>query len=413
MLSPERTSSPFPEIDPDLLADCIHCGLCLETCPTFVQTGREEESPRGRLLLMNGLSTGRWGPEDEVRGHLDLCLGCRACETACPSGVQYGRLLEETRAALRNAGGYRRSPVEDFLVDKILRRGRMLERLVVIYRALSLWRLLRAMGGFPMLPRPWRLRLRLAPRPETPVKRTSVPRSSGPCAVVFRGCVARALFPGTEAAMMELLHRSGYRVVRLGEPECCGALAEHLGDRTRTRELGRKMLAEVPENAILIPTAAGCGAHLKALPHVLGGDVESANDLAGRVRDLSEALLEAPTPLSFQGAPPVRVVYQDACHLRHGQGIADQPRELLTRSGALLIDAGDEDLCCGSAGTYNLARPELAWRIGRSKAKRLVDSGTRTVVTSNPGCAIQLEAVLPETMEVVSFARFLCDRLSP
>jgi glycolate oxidase iron-sulfur subunit len=223
--------------------------------------------------------------------------------------------------------------------------------------------------------------------------------------------VARALFPGTEAAMVELLHRAGYQAVPVGDPECCGALAEHIGDRTRSCDLGRELLETIPESAILIPTAAGCGAHLKALPQIL--ESGSANHLADRVRDLSEALLDAPVPLSFADGSPVRVVYQDACHLRHGQGIVDPPRELLSRAGAILIDSGDEDLCCGSAGTYNLARPEMARRVGLSKAERVAAAGVRMVVTSNPGCAIQLEAVLPESVEVVSFARFLRDRLDP
>jgi glycolate oxidase iron-sulfur subunit len=399
---------PGPGIDLDLLADCIHCGLCLETCPTFLETGAEAESPRGRILLAGGIATGRWGPTPDVLGPLDRCLGCRACETACPSGVQYGRILEETRAATRPERGRSRSRLESFLIRHLLGRPRLLHRGMRLYRALGVGRWGPALGRGGFLPAPWREILKLLPVPEPEPEAQTVPvgipdAAPGPPVTLLRGCIAPVLFPATEAALCRLLRAAGYTVEIRTDPACCGALAAHLGE-TEIADRFHRALDGPPGSGHLVATAAGCGAHLAGL---------TGSGVAERVKDWTTLLLEAPVSLRFQ-ADPVTVVYQDACHLKHAQGIHEEPRELLRRSGARLVETPEADLCCGSAGTYNLAVPGMAARLGERKARVLARSGARTVLTANPGCAIQIAAHgRDHGLTVHTLAGFLADRLAP
>jgi len=403
-------------LDPELSAACVHCGLCLETCPTYRETGEEAESPRGRILLARGLALGRWDSAPDVLGPLDRCLGCRACETVCPSGVAYGHLLEVTRATVRRAGAPPRNRLEQVLVRHLLWRGTFLARAAIAYRALGLWRLAARLAGIPGISPDWRRRLRLLPRPETPAG--PVPAASaamdGPRVWLLRGCVARALYPETERAMVRLLQAAGYRVGRLDRPSCCGALATHAGEGALAGKLAAEAIRDLPAEGWIVSTAAGCGAHLKGLEEAVpAGAGAGARDVAARVRDLSELLVDAPRPLVFLAGPPPRVVFQDPCHLRHGQGVTGPPRSLLIAAGAELLEAEEADLCCGSAGTYNLAEAAMAERLGRRKAAVLRATGAERVVTANPGCAIQLAAYLDAGTPVVPLARFLAERLAP
>lgn len=402
-------------LDPELSADCVHCGLCLETCPTFRETGEEAESPRGRILLARGLALGRWDATADVLGPLDRCLGCRACETVCPSGVAYGHLLEVTRATVRRAGAPPRSRLEQFLIRHVLWRGTFLARAAGIYRALGLWRLAARLARAPGISPDWRRRLRLLPRPESPggpMPAASV--AGGPPVWLLRGCVARALYPETERAMVRLLQAAGYRVGRLHRPACCGALAAHAGEGALAAGMAAGAVRELSAEGWIVPTAAGCGAHLRGLENALpAAAAAGARSIAERVRDLSELLVDAPRPLSFLAGPSPRVVFQDPCHLRHGQAVTAPPRRLLAAAGADLVEADEADLCCGSAGTYNLAEPAMAERLGRRKAAVLRATGAERVVTANPGCAIQLAAYLDPGTPVVPLARFLAERLAP
>lgn len=403
-------------LDPELSADCVHCGLCLETCPTFSETGDEAESPRGRILLARGLALGRWSADPDVLGPLDRCLGCRACETVCPSGVAYGHLLETTRAALHRGGARPRSRLEFFLVRRVLWRGAFLARAAAPYRALRLWRWGTRLARAPGVPADWRRRLRLLPRPEPPAGRPKAAVvGGGPPAWVLRGCVARALYPETERATITLLAAAGYDARLLDRPSCCGALAAHVGEANLAGRLAHEAVVSVPATGWIVPTAAGCGAHLKALDQgVPAAEAGTAASLAARVRDLSELLVDAPRPLRFAVADPrPRVVFQDPCHLRHGQGVVEPPRRLLEQAGADLVESEEPELCCGSAGTYNLAEASMAERLGRRKAAVLARTGAEAVVTANPGCAIQLGAYLGEATPVVPLARFLAARLHP
>jgi glycolate oxidase iron-sulfur subunit len=368
---------------------------------------------------MHGLSTGRWGAEPSVTDHLDLCLGCRACETACPSGVQYGRILERTRAALAHIRPRPRNGWEQFLVQNLLWRGRLLARLVVGYRVARAWRLARALGRVPILPGVWRRMLVLAPRVETPLKGREKPGSVSPPVekpklVLLKGCMARALFPRTEEAMADLLERAGYAVTLGEEPDCCGALAHHLGERGLAQRLGRALMDALPDDAGIVTTAAGCGAHVKGLHHLFAGEPEeaAAKRVSARIRDLSESLETGPAPLEFEPGSGETVAYQDACHLRHAQGVVESPRRLLAAAGARVVQLPEDEMCCGSAGTYNLARSKMAERLGKRKARILRESGASVVVTSNPGCLVQLDAYLPERVQVRSLASYLVSRLA-
>lgn len=217
--------------------------------------------------------------------------------------------------------------------------------------------------------------------------------------------------------MARLLDQAGYVVRCADEPPCCGALAQHLGDRARARRLGRAVMAGAGDDGILVPTAAGCGAHLKALPHLFEGKVEeaAARRLSGRVRDLTEALADAPRPLVFREEPAGPVIYHDACHLIHAQKLTAPPRRLLRRAGAEIREVAEAELCCGSAGTYNLAQEDMGARLGKRKAAVLREGGAPLVVTGNPGCAIQLAAHLSQIGDpgVTTLARYLAARLEP
>jgi len=385
-----------------LIAACVHCGLCLDTCPTFLETGQETESPRGRLLLAAGLESGRWPANPAVLGPLDRCLGCRACETVCPSGVRYGVVLETTRARFGTEAPRSRS--ERVLIRHLLWRGRLLGGLAAVYRGLGVHGAARFLSRGPW-PGGVRRRLQLAPALESPAPRppAAAPAPGAPAALLLRGCVARAAFPRTEQAMAHLLEAAGYAVTVLDEPPCCGALARHVGETATADALVERVRrALAGRRGILVPTAAGCGAHL------LGEGSRALGDL--EVRDLSIALEQGPRPLRFRPGPGGAVVYQDACHLRHGLGVTDPPRRLLRAAGAEVREPAEAEICCGSAGTYNLVHAAMAESLGRRKATVLEASGAPVVITANPGCAIQLGAYLGHA-RVETLARFLESRL--
>jgi glycolate oxidase iron-sulfur subunit len=328
--------------------------------------------------------------------------------------VEYGRILEDVRAAAFGARGRPRDSWETFLVSRVLGHGRRLGFLAGAYRRLRLWAVAAWLARRGWLPEAGRRRLRLAPRPEPRGAAAAPGTRTGPPAAVLQGCVARHLFPETETAMVRLLAAAGYSVRLAADPACCGALAHHLGDREEALRLGTAVLDHCGDEGIVVATAAGCGAHLKGLGHLFAGrpGENAARGLAGRVRDLTEALVGGPRPLAFRGTP-VPVIYHDACHLRHGQGITEAPRRLLRAAGADLREVAEAELCCGSAGTYNLARDAMGARLGARKAAILREGGAPLVVTANPGCAIQLQAHLAAEgdPDVTTLARFLASRL--
>jgi glycolate oxidase iron-sulfur subunit len=385
---------------------CVHCGLCLAYCPTFSELGTEMDSPRGRILLVKSLAEGRITLTDSTAAHLDLCLGCRACETVCPSGVPYGQLIEAARAEIerQRPGGPLRRLFRWVNFQVLLPHPRLL-RLAAgglrFYQASGLRTLVRGSGLLRLLPeslRHWEPLLPdlppaadRAPLPEvTPADGARLGRVG-----LLTGCIQQAVFGPHNRATARVLARNGMEVVAPRAQACCGALHAHAGEHATALELARRTI-EIFERAgveEVIVNTSGCGAHMKAYGLLLADDPawrERAARFAARVRDVSEFLAERPLrgPLG-----PVRrtVTYHDPCHVVHGQKIRTQPRALLAQIPALrVVELKEADWCCGSAGTYNLTQPEMATRLQERKIAHVLATGADAVVTANPGCIIQI-----------------------
>lgn len=387
-------SAPPRAADPDRLRECVHCGLCLNACPTYLELGSEMDSPRGRIHLIKGLEDGTLALDDDVIRHLDLCLGCRACETACPSGVRYGSIIEDARAYIEHRA---RRPWWDRLRRAAImavfthpRRMRALLGLAQVARGLGVWPLVtRVVGAAAMLP-PW--------RPSAPLARLYPAHGRERARVgLLRGCVGDALFSEVNAAAVRLLTSQGVSVIVPPEQGCCGALHLHGGDPESARRLARQNLLAFPNDldAVLV-TAAGCGATMKEYGHLLAGDATSelAEGFAARTRDVSEFLAELGLPAPKRRSA-MRATYHDACHLAHAQNVRGAPRRLLAGIGGLeLIELGEADVCCGSAGSYNLTEPGMARRLRERKIDNIAATGASCVVVGNPGCALQIRAGL-------------------
>ena len=383
-------------VEPERLMSCIHCGLCLASCPTYVELGTEADSPRGRIHLMRALEDGSLEPTAEVARHLDLCLGCRACETACPSGVPFGQLLEATRGQLERHGvvpPQRDSATLRFLLDVFPypnRLGPMLHGL-----RLYQWSGMQAMvRGLGLLAPFAKLRAMEALLPPVPASAAPLPtlvpargaRARGRVGVLL-GCAQRFFYPDVNADTVRLLAAAGYEVVVPREQECCGALHLHAGRIDDFRAMARRLMPAFRDVDLIVVNAAGCGSALKEYGHWLPDD--AARLFAERVRDVSEVLAAGELPPLRP--LPVTVTYHDACHLAHGQRVRAEPRSLLRRIPELtLVDLPDSELCCGSAGVYNLLEPEMAGELGRRKAACIRETGARVVTAGNPGCLMQI-----------------------
>jgi glycolate oxidase iron-sulfur subunit len=379
--------------------DCVHCGMCLPACPTYRETGREQSSPRGRIYLMRGVAEGRVPLGDLVRDEAHLCLGCRACETVCPSGVQYGAMVERTRAEVRRAG---------LREDWLARTERALLRHVVPHRrrlrlAFDLLAIAQRLGldGFAarLLPDQIAAARALVPRvPPRRLRRAHVAllraRGERRGRVGFlSGCVMPELFPSTNAATLRVLAHNGFEVVVPGDQSCCGALQAHAGDADTAHRLARRNLAAFRDVDVVITNSAGCGAALRDAGHWLR---EEGKPLAAKARDvcewLDEAGLRAPS-----GRIDARVCYDDPCHLVHAQKVSAAPRRLLAAiPGLQLVPHADPGACCGAAGTYNLTQPAMARAVLERKLDSLAAADPDLVATGNPGCLMQLRAGLAE-----------------
>jgi glycolate oxidase iron-sulfur subunit len=380
--------------EPDLLDACVHCGFCLPTCPTYVLWGEEMDSPRGRIALMKqGLEAGSV-LDDETVLHLDRCLGCMACVTACPSGVQYDRLIEDARAQVERrherSGRERLQRRVVFALFPHPRRLRMLVPLLPLARAA---RRLPGLRGLAALAPDTSVREARARPPALTMARGE---RRGRVALL-QGCVQRAVFGHVNTAAARVLAAEGWEVHAPDAPRCCGALQLHAGDADPARDLARATIAALEDFDAVAVTAAGCGSAMRDYPHVLRDDPEwapRAEAFAARVRDVSELLAEG-EPRAARGPLPMSVAYHDACHLAHAQGVRAAPRSLLRGiPGLQLREPAEADLCCGSAGIYNLLQPEAAGELGARKARALLDTAPDAVAAGNPGCALQIAAQL-------------------
>ncbi len=396
--------------DRKTLLACVHCGLCLSACPTYRETGLETESPRGRIYLMRALQEGRLEPSRDVSRHLDLCLNCRACETACPAGVHYGLLLETTRARLATelppTIGER---VRDFALEHVFPFQQRLDFVLGVIRLSARIGLLDLARG-PLgrvLPRFARVGAELWPddvadvRPMPPG--TYPPYEGAPKARVawFRTCLMPGTFPATDRAAVHLLREAGATVVVPPAQGCCGSLHAHAGRRETARTLALANLAWFEEDGpfdLVATDVAGCGATLREYGDLFdAGGVHDARTaararaFAARVRDVTEALVEL-------GLPPARaevretIAVHDACHLAHAQKVRSAPRVLLRAlPGATVVDLANSDRCCGSAGIYNLLQPDMAARLLEQKMDTVEASGAPVIAVGNAGCLLQME----------------------
>jgi glycolate oxidase iron-sulfur subunit len=374
------------------LRKCVHCGICLPQCPTYLTLGEEMDSPRGRIYLMRAAAEGRIGLTETLVHHLDLCLGCRACETACPSGVPFGQLLEATRARIDRETPKRKRRVIDRVALSVfprperlraaLRLGRLYEksgarRLVLAYRVL---------GRFPRLAALESLAPTAGEAAPLPERTPAVGPRRGTVALLT-GCVQRTVYPQVNHDTTRLLSLAGWDVVAPAAQPCCGALELHAGRLEDFERRAQALAAALPDDADFVVTnAAGCGATMKEYAHWV--DTPAMRRISMLTRDVTELLVDADLPL---GRLDATVTYHDACHLVHGQRIRTEPRTLLQRiPGLRLVELGESDLCCGSAGVYNLQQPDIADRLLDRKVARIAETGARIVAAGNPGCLLQI-----------------------
>jgi glycolate oxidase iron-sulfur subunit len=388
--------------------ECVHCGLCTASCPTYVETCDENDSPRGRIYLMRAVADGRLEMGPGVRKHLELCLDCRACETACPSGVQYGRMIEPFKIALQKSApsGEKTSLLQRMILHHLFPYANRVKL------ALAPARFLQRIGAIDWAERvgltrllPPSLRRLQAMLPKLTSGSGRLPEVLPPIGpkrarvALFLGCVADAMFPETNAATARVLQQNGCEVVIPPTQACCGAIHYHSGVEEPALELARQNMAafKLDEVDAIIVNAAGCGAMLKEYAHILpGAEHDAADRFTAKVKDISEFLM-ALGPIAPRNPLPMKVTYHDACHLCHAQQIRSQPRALLAMiPGLQLVPLEESEICCGAAGTYNLTQPEMSERLGRRKMDHIEATGAEMVVTGNVGCILQIARKIKE-----------------
>ena len=399
-------------LDYSVLQQCMHCGLCLPTCPTYLETGRERHSPRGRIALMRAIADGELETTPGFAREMDYCLGCLACTTACPAGVDYGTLFEAGRAQSERSGaasGPRRRLIRALTLRLLLLRPwalRAAARLLWLYQSGGLRRLLRACGFFRLLPK----RLGEIERQAVPIRRRfsdaligASERPAGPArfrVALLTGCIQDVAFSDVNRATADVLLENGCQVETPRGQSCCGSLHAHNGDLETARQLARRQLGAVDPDRFdaIISNSAGCGSHLKRYGHLLADDpayAARADAWSRKVRDISEWLVaigfRRPSPAP-SGAKPVAVTYHEACHLCHGQRITAEPRELLRAiPGVDLRECPESTMCCGSAGVYSLTQPRTSAWLRDRKVGNIRSTGAAVVATANPGCQLLIQ----------------------
>jgi glycolate dehydrogenase iron-sulfur subunit len=390
---------------------CVHCGLCLNSCPTYRELGVEMDSPRGRIYQMIAVDEGRLALGESFVRHMDLCLDCRACETACPSGVEYGKLIEAARAQIEQH--YPRPRLERMLRRLVFRHIfpspaalKASAFLLRCYQASGLQEIMRRGGLLQGLPRLAQLDS-LSPASESPtffsqIGRTFPAHGTRRYRVALHsGCIANFAFARLQEATVRVLQENGCEVVAPAGQICCGALHVHAGLRDLARDLARRNIDAFAREArrenfdAILTNAAGCGSTLKEYDYLLKDDAASAAAAVAfshQMKDATEFLAEIGLVQAFQPMPQT-VTYQDSCHLAHGQKVRQAPRQLMRAIPELrLVEMSLSDLCCGSAGIYNVTETELAMQLLRSKMEAVNSTGARVIATANPGCMLQLRA---------------------
>jgi len=389
-----------------LMDKCVHCGFCLPACPSYLLLGRETDSPRGRIYAMRAGMNGRLGMTTHVVEHFDTCLGCMACETACPSGVRYAPLIEQTRAAVET--GFRRSAGERWFRRLLFSPLPYPSRLRILAWPLALVAPFRRRQWFQRL-LPARLRPLMALAPDIQgALAGDVPERTAPAGDrrarvgLVTGCVQRAFFGGVNQATTRVLAAEGCQVEAPRSQGCCGALALHAGEAEKARAFARELIQtfERVEVDYIAVNAAGCGSALKEYGHLLRDDpafAARADAFSRKVRDISELLVQLGEPRAVRTPIAAKVAYHDACHLAHAQGVRTQPRTLLAGiPGLTLLSVAESEVCCGSAGIFNLTQPAMASELGSRKATNLSAAAPDLVVTSNPGCILQIQSAARE-----------------
>ncbi len=399
---------------------CVHCGFCLPTCPTYRVLGQETDSPRGRIFLMKEVLEGKI-PADEAQLHIDRCLGCLACESSCPSGVKYGELLSPYRAERRREGAVGGNRLRRWLASLTLPYP---WRFRWAMRMGSIGRRLRFMTPSVLHPMLDLVPAKLPPAEILP----SFTAAQGQCratVALLVGCAQQVLAPRINAAAVRVLSRNGCDVHIPSAQGCCGALSWHIGDDSQAARFARANLDAFPQDVdYVVTTAAGCGSGVHDYPLILAGtpQADAAKQLANKTLDISTLLdklgIIAPPPL----VRSLKVAYHDACHLAHAQQVRSQPRRLLrVIPGLELIEIADSEICCGSAGTYNIDQPEISAQLGREKAAKIIATGADVVVMGNIGCEVQIQRYLKEagssmkvmhTIELLDYAYQGLDRLA-
>ena len=400
---------PHEPPDQSLINACVHCGFCLTTCPSYRVIGKENDSPRGRIYLMDAINQGEVPLTDAAASHFESCLGCLACTTACPSGVQYDRLIDSVRSQVNRN---HQRPLPARLLRQLIfslfpypDRIRLLLSPLALYQWLGLSNLVRSTGLLdrwaPQLAAMESILPQVTPQcfqdnlPETVAAQGKKRYRVG----MILGCVQRVFFSNVNEATARVLSANGCEVIIPKSQGCCSALPAHQGETNQAQALARQMIDSFADTAVdyIIINAAGCGHTLKDYGHILQNDpdyCDKAVAFSNKMRDVQEFLAEVglTAKLSALTDTPLKLVYQDACHLRHGQGITQPPRQLLRQiPGVTITEPMDAELCCGSAGVYNMLQPEVANELGQMKVNNLVNTGATLIASSNPGCALQIQ----------------------
>jgi glycolate oxidase iron-sulfur subunit len=402
------------DLDYSVLQQCMHCGMCLPTCPTYLETQLERHSPRGRIALMRSIADGRTQVSEAFGEEMYYCLGCLACETACPAGVQYAELFESARGEIEQTGvlpGTERRFWRWLTLEVLFMRPRLLR---LVGAGLRLWqgiggdRLMRRVGFFGLLPRHLR-----ELEPQTPrispqfssdlIDPIETPRGEARYRVgLLTGCVQDLAFSDVNRDTADVLLANGCEVITPSVQHCCGSLHAHNGALEHAQELARRQIDAFDLSSLdaIISNAGGCGSHLKKYGHLLADDpayAAKAKLWDSKLKDVHEWLVHIGITPPTAGCSEKEVTYHESCHLCHGQKISQPPRRLLQAiPGLKLTELPESNMCCGSAGIYNITQPEQAGKLKERKASHVRSTGCNTVATSNPGCHLQLQSALAE-----------------